>query len=200
MRKGRIIIIVFICIFTMVSVNYAVKIRELKEIGVTDYELLELESEREILTLENQIYELSESADRTVESLQETINELKEMEVKKLISLGEFEVTAYDLSVQSCGKDINHPEYGITASGVDISGMTRKKAMTIAVDPEVIPLGSKVYIEIHNPKYSYLSGIYTARDTGRLIKGHIIDLYLGEDMTDECMKFGRQKANVYIIN
>lgn len=135
----------------------------------------------------------------TIESLRNTI---KNFEVKHLVPLGKFKTTAYDLSVQSCGKTREHPEYGITASGYSLKGMDRKKAMTIAVDPKVIPLGSKLYVEIYNPKYAHLSGVYTARDTGGLIKGRKIDIFFGEgdkDLTADCMKYGVQDANIYLL-
>lgn len=61
---------------------------------------------------------------------------------------------------------------------------------TIAVDPTVIPYGSKVYIEGY--------GTYIAEDCGGGIKGNMIDIYMGS--YNECIQFGRRKAKVYIIN
>ena len=61
---------------------------------------------------------------------------------------------------------------------------------TIAVDPKVIPYGSKVYIEGY--------GTYIAEDCGGGIKGNMIDIYMGS--YNECIQFGRRKAKVYIIN
>jgi len=61
---------------------------------------------------------------------------------------------------------------------------------TIAVDPKIIPLGTKMWVE----GYGY--GI--AQDTGGLIKGHIIDLFM--DTEEECWDWGRRKVNVYILN
>lgn len=60
---------------------------------------------------------------------------------------------------------------------------------TIAVDPSVIPLGSKVYI----PGYGYA----IASDTGGAIKGNIIDLYLNS--VDECLTWGRRKVILHIV-
>ena len=65
---------------------------------------------------------------------------------------------------------------------------------TIAVDPKVIPLGSRVYVVAADGK-SWVYGLAVAEDTG--VKGNIIDLYL---MTDnECVNFGRRKATVYVL-
>lgn len=62
----------------------------------------------------------------------------------------------------SAGRPASDPAYGITATGVPV---TRG---IVAVDPEVIPLGTKLYI----PGYGYA----VAADTGGAIKGYIIDL------------------------
>jgi uncharacterized protein YabE (DUF348 family) len=60
---------------------------------------------------------------------------------------------------------------------------------TIAVDPSVIPLGSKVYVEGY--------GYAIAADTGGAIKGNIIDLYL--DSSSECFNWGRRPVDVLIV-
>ena len=107
--------------------------------------------------------------------------------------------TAYDLSFESCGKERSSPAYGVTSSG------TRATAgRTIAVDPEVIPLGSRVKITFPE-KYSYLDGIYMAEDTGRLIKGNKVDVFFGEDKAGSrtvnklAMDFGVQDVEVEIL-
>lgn len=61
---------------------------------------------------------------------------------------------------------------------------------TIAVDPKIIPYGSKVFIEGY--------GTYIAEDCGGGIKGNMIDIYMSS--YNECINFGRRKAKVYIIN
>ena len=60
---------------------------------------------------------------------------------------------------------------------------------TIAVDPRVIPLGSKVYVE----GYGYALAV----DTGGDIKGNRIDLFMLSE--DEAMTWGRQPVRVYIL-
>ena len=59
----------------------------------------------------------------------------------------------------------------------------------VAVDPDVIPLGTQVYI----PGY----GVAIAADTGGMIEGAMIDLCM-EDY-DDCMAFGRRDIDVYIL-
>ncbi len=59
----------------------------------------------------------------------------------------------------------------------------------VAVDPDVIPLGTRLYI----PGY----GVAIAADTGGMIEGDMIDLCM-EDY-DDCMAFGRRDIDVYIL-
>ncbi|MPQ43992.1 3D domain-containing protein [Clostridium tarantellae] len=76
----------------------------------------------------------------------------------------------------------------ITATGLkpirDPNGIS-----TIAVDPSVIPLGSKVYI----PGYGYA----IASDTGGAIKGMKIDLFMNSE--SECYSFGRRNVTLHIV-
>jgi 3D (Asp-Asp-Asp) domain-containing protein len=108
--------------------------------------------------------------------------------------------TAYDLSVKSCGKSPSHPAYGITRTG------TRATiGRTIAVDPSIIPLRSKLYITFPE-EYKNLNGIYIAEDTGSKIKGKKIDIFFGEDSPGDltvnslAKKFGLQVVDVYVLN
>jgi len=111
-----------------------------------------------------------------------------------------MKATAYDLSVESCGKKRSHPQYGISFSGTRV-----KAGRTIAVDPDVIPIGSRVYISFPG-KYKRLDGFYVAEDTGRLVKGNKVDIFLGEDKPGEryvynsAKEFGVQDVELYIID
>ena len=72
------------------------------------------------------------------------------------------------------------------------TGVRPKKGI-IAVDPKVIPLYTKVYIEF--PKgWTHLNGYYQAMDTGGAIKGKIIDVFLDDEAT--ARKFGRRKVKI----
>lgn len=98
--------------------------------------------------------------------------------------------TAYDLSYESCGKRPGDRGYGVTASGM------KAQRGVVAVDPKVIPLGTKLYIESADGSFVY--GNAVAGDTGGAIKGNKIDLFM--DTRSECMAFGRRKVNVYILD
>lgn len=58
----------------------------------------------------------------------------------------EMEVTAYDLSYESCGKHPNHPEYAVTASGKKI-GVDIFEEDGIIASPENFPFGTKMEVE-----------------------------------------------------
>lgn len=84
----------------------------------------------------------------------------------------------------SCGDSV-----GITATG------TIARVGAIAVDPRVIPLGTKMYIVSEDGQYVY--GYCTAEDTGGLIKGYRVDLYF--ETIDECWDFGVRNCKLYIL-
>lgn len=67
---------------------------------------------------------------------------------------------------------------------------------TVAVDRNLIKLGSKLYIEF--PNSPQFNGYYVAEDVGGAIKGGIIDLYVDGYITAE--KFGRQRCIIYVLN
>lgn len=77
--------------------------------------------------------------------------------------------------------------YSYTGGGRTAMG-TRARVGEIAVDPRVIPLGSKVYIEG--------VGARIAEDTGGNIKGNTIDIYMNS--VAECRKWGARTVTIYI--
>ena len=98
--------------------------------------------------------------------------------------------TAYDLSYESTGVSSSQPGYGITASGM------KAQYGVVAVDPKVIPLGTRLYIESADGKYVY--GEAVAGDTGGAIKGNKIDLFM--NTRQDCLNFGVRQVNVYILD
>lgn len=134
---------------------------------------------------------------------QNTINHYKIKLQEYIDNTMEFEVTAYDLSVQSCGKSIEHPAYGVTATGFNLANHDVESARTIAVDPDVIPLGTKVKIAFKDEDAKQYNGIYVARDTGGAIVGNKIDLFMGDTRSryssSRALEFGVKRAKVRII-
>lgn len=101
----------------------------------------------------------------------------------------EVVATGYYAGKESTGKDKNHPEYGVTYSGVKVVRDVNSFS-TIAADPKVFPIGSILYI----PGYGY--GIVA--DTGSAIKGKKIDLYF--ETKDQVYKeWGKKKLNIFLV-
>ncbi len=63
----------------------------------------------------------------------------------------------------------------------------------VAVDPNIVPLGSKVYVTSADGSWSY--GVASAEDTGGAIKGNRIDLCYTSGASD----FGRKSCVVYVL-
>lgn len=78
----------------------------------------------------------------------------------------------------------------ITATG------TTARIGAIAVDPRVIPYGTKMFIVSSDGSITY--GIATAEDCGGAIKGSKIDLFF--NTYEECIQFGRRSCSVYVLN
>ena len=85
--------------------------------------------------------------------------------------------------------------YDPTAGSKTAMG-TRARVGAVAVDPKVIPLGSKLYIESIDGFASY--GYATAEDTGGAIKGNRIDLFYNSNA--EANRFGRRNVKVYVLD
>jgi len=73
------------------------------------------------------------------------------------------------------------------------------KVGTVAVDPKVIPLGTKLYIAGYDYAGLPAGGLYAvATDTGSAVKGNRIDIFV-PDSRKEALKFGLQNVIVYVI-
>ena len=98
-----------------------------------------------------------------------------------------FEATAY---TAFCNTGCS----GITKSGLDVSNTTQHVGRTIiAVDPAVIPLGSKVSIRLADGRV--IEGI--AEDTGGDIRGKRIDVLVGSE--GQAREFGRQSVQIKVM-
>ncbi len=77
---------------------------------------------------------------------------------------------------------------GVTANGTDLRANPGIKV--IAVDPSIIPLGSRVWVEGY--------GEAIAADTGGAIKGNKIDVFIPSD--EGAMNWGRRTVTVKVLN
>jgi 3D (Asp-Asp-Asp) domain-containing protein len=69
-----------------------------------------------------------------------------------------------------------------TLRGITASGRTARSG-TVAVDPALIPLGSRLHI-------AGLPGVYRAEDTGGGVNGAHVDMFLGSRA--DALQFGRR--------
>ena len=72
---------------------------------------------------------------------------------------------------------------------------TTARVGAIAVDPKVIPYGTRMFIVSADGSITY--GVATAEDCGGNIKGNRIDLFF--DTYNECISFGVRTCDVYLL-
>jgi 3D (Asp-Asp-Asp) domain-containing protein len=76
----------------------------------------------------------------------------------------------------------------VTASGVPAqSGIA-------AADPELLPVGSVIEIDSLPQRYN---GIYTVMDTGPLVQGRLVDVYMWN--CNEALQFGRKPIHLTVL-
>ena len=108
--------------------------------------------------------------------------------LEKGTQLNEVKITHYCICKKCCGKEPDHPAYGITASGNRAT-----PGVTVAVDPKVIPLGSEVFVDYGDGDIQ----AYIAQDTGGSIKGNRLDLCVEDHQT--AINLGVRTATVWFI-
>ena len=140
-------------------------------------------------TMQAEIDELQYQNSRQAARLLDKQAEIEVLEIilenkEKPEYVGEFEITYYTAGPESTGKTPDHPAYGITRSGTVV-----EEGRTIATDWDVLPPGTKVYIDG--------IGERIVEDTGGAIVDKCIDVYV-EDL-EVALQGGRHKADVWIV-
>ncbi|HWL13789.1 MAG TPA: LysM peptidoglycan-binding domain-containing protein [Ureibacillus sp.] len=113
-------------------------------------------------------------------SAETTVEENASTENNEDLNVLTMQATAYTASCEGCT--------GITATGINL--LENPDAKVISVDPTVIPLGSKVYVEGY--------GEAIAGDTGGGIKGHKIDVFIPSK--EDAINFGVKQLKVTILD
>lgn len=175
--------------------------RSLIHVGTTIYlsddsSVITVKNEEEIVSYDVTTDEVTETEtpDEVVEAQEETedvetqATQTEEVEVKTEPEKEESASTnGYTVTVEATAYSRNQPSLSnFTYSGIDL----RENSRVIAVDPNVIPLGSTIYV----PGY----GEYIAGDTGGAIKGNRIDIHM-EDL-QAAIQFGRRTLEIQVIN
>lgn len=96
--------------------------------------------------------------------------------------------TAYTADYNSTSKGPDDPYLGITSTGARAKRNPNGYS-TIAVDPRVIPLGSRLWVDGY--------GYAIAEDIGGAIKGNKIDLYFHS--SSEMWNWGARSVDIYIL-
>jgi 3D (Asp-Asp-Asp) domain-containing protein len=118
------------------------------------------------------------------------INKVKP--VTEVVKIGTKEVEKEEEEAEPAGKlgeAMIFESTAYTSYGTKTATGTTPRKGTVAVDPNVIPLGTKLYIEGY--------GYAVAEDTGGRIKGRIIDVYF--ESQAECVAWGRRSVKVRIV-
>ncbi|MBR5914051.1 MAG: 3D domain-containing protein [Selenomonadaceae bacterium] len=185
--------------------NESVEVEKIKTIEEVQVEVPEVAGNEAIVPTADFINTTSESVE----------NPPKEDVIEPLKVIGNVEELNHDDNENvSIENDINTESagYNVTENGMNYRAVMAMEATAylptdgsaegltamgipatygvVAVDPDVIPLGSRVYI----PGY----GEAIAADTGGAIIGYCIDLCM--ESYDACMDFGRRTVTVYVLD
>ena len=110
--------------------------------------------------------------------VEDVFQELDEKLGERLL-LGEFKITAYCPCPLCCGE---------WADGLTYTETVATEGRTIAVDPDIIPLGS--IVEINGEKY-------VAEDIGGAIKENRIDIFFSKH--EDALKWGVQNHEIFLL-
>ncbi|WJE15875.1 ubiquitin-like domain-containing protein [Halobacillus sp. ACCC02827] len=165
--------------YEVILENGEEKSRELIE------ETVQKESRKEIIALGTKVEE--EKAPVTVASASSDKKEARVVQASAKPSdkqddtkTLQMHATAYTANCAGCS--------GVTATGIDLKENPDRKV--VAVDPDVIPLGSRVWVEGY--------GTAIAGDTGGAIDGKRIDLFVPSK--SQAHSYGRKQVTVKILD
>jgi uncharacterized protein YabE (DUF348 family) len=184
------------------AINFATEIKNSDELDKGVKKVIQKGEPGKKLITSTVVYENGKEVSRKV------VSEKSESDpIKQIIALGTASVyspsrggevrytkklsvkaTAYTADYNSTGKGPDDPYLGITSTGAKAKRNSNGYS-TVAVDPRVIPLGTKFWVD----GYGY--GI--AEDIGGAIKGNKIDLYF--DSSDEMWDWGLRNVDIYIL-
>jgi len=108
------------------------------------------------------------------------------------ITLPTGEVLTFKDTMQVVATAYTHTDEGCdftTATGTTV------RIGTVAVDPRMIPYGTRMFIVANDGSYVY--GVSTAEDCGGAIKGNRVDLYYPTH--NECIRFGVRDCTIYFL-
>ena len=81
-----------------------------------------------------------------------------------------------------------------SVEGETASGKQTREGRTVAADPDVLPLGTRIQVRDAGP----YSGTYVVHDSGRKINGREIDIFI--DNPAEAKKFGKKPVRIKVLS
>lgn len=178
-RKVFVLFLAVALVFQLLAmpVVFATEYQQLQEEQILNI----LEQENWVKGVQQDIAKQEQTKKKQVQAKKEKVKAASTQPPSNKKLLGTFALTAYCTEKREhiCG----------TGDGITASGKKVTAGKSIAVDPSVIPLGTKVYIEG--------VGMREAQDTGGAIQGSIIDVALPTHK--DALAFGRKYAKVYIV-
>lgn len=127
----------------------------------------------------------STSGQASIQTVSRSVNPLSGHQGMPYTKVLYCTLTAYSPGPQSTGKQPGDKGYGITSTG-----QTAQQGVTVAVDPNVIPYGTKLFI----PGIGYR----VAEDTGGAIVGDHIDIFYNQ--RSSAVRFGvKYHEKVYLL-
>ncbi len=106
----------------------------------------------------------------------------------RVIADGSYETVSRQIKIQD-RRPVEFIATAYTYTGYRTAVGAKTRRGVVAVDPKVIRLGTRMYIEGY--------GYAVAADTGGAIKGKKIDVFL--ETRQDALKWGRRRVNVYIL-
>lgn len=94
-------------------------------------------------------------------------------------------------SLENMGEPMTFHATAYALKGRTRAGTSVRRGV-VAADPRVLPLGSVV--QIKSGKYT---GVYRVEDTGKVIKGNIVDVWVPDNK--EARQFGRRKIQLHVL-
>lgn len=139
------------------------------------------------------------SSEQTVAPVNQVIAQGTLEAEKGKLTIGDGVIVTADGKIYTYNKTmkVKATAYTHTDAGCDMITATGTTVRwgTVAVDPKLIPYGTKMFIVSNDGKYVY--GLSAAEDCGGSIKGNRIDLYM--PTTSQCFSFGVRNCTVYFI-
>lgn len=143
---------------------------------------LEISENDDIIQTAKEIYNTNHSLAVTLQQEIDTLTQQKSKLEESQTYVGQFKLTGYCACSICCGKWAN----GITASGAKAV-----EGITVAADPRVLPLGTRVYIEG--------IGERVVQDTGGAIKKNKLDIYVSYHSKAFNAIYNQKAAKVWIL-